>query len=212
VEALSLPTLWLAVCPHEAPPDWEAQLSDAEQGWLRALKAPRRRMQTLSARILARQALAAHFPGCDAGISLSAGDGIAPALTGPFKGAHLSLAHSQDLCACLIDSVPCGVDIEYNLAARDFLAVAEKSFDQAQFAGLRALGPAQQPTHFYRLWCAREAALKAAQPSPRFHRGTYASFTLATATLSPAAQIPVRLADLTAAKSQALPSLDAFRP
>lgn len=76
--------------------------------------------------------------------------------------ADVNWSHSGDwLAVALGRDVRVGVDIEVLRARRDPLALAGRYFHPAEAAALAALSPAQRAPAFLRLWCAKEAVLKA---------------------------------------------------
>jgi phosphopantetheinyl transferase len=121
---------------------------------------PRRRMQGLGARALARKMLelwsdrpgSAWTLGKDAqGRPSAHGDGSLPPV-------ELSLSHSASLVACAVtDQAAIGVDVEYAGRDRPFAAIAAAAFG----AGEAALVAAKGAVGFYRIWTLREALAKA---------------------------------------------------
>ena len=203
MESLALPTLWLAACPAAVPPAWVGQLSAPEREWMLAIKVPQRRLQMVSARILARQALFAHFPAQSGPIQISAGDNQAPQLVG-FPGVHLNLSHSRDYVACLIDTTPCGVDIERTDKIRDFEGIAAKTFTPSQCQRLQALEAKERQARFYQFWCAYEAKLKSTLEAPVLYAGSFQGYAIAAALRQGQAHLDLRLADLLDRSSSAL--------
>jgi 4'-phosphopantetheinyl transferase len=79
------------------------------------------------------------------------------------RHGHFNLSHSEDwaLLAWHPD-VPLGVDIEWHEDSRDLDSLASHCFTPAEQAWMReADADPERATRFHRLWCAKEAALKA---------------------------------------------------
>ena len=119
---------------------------------------PALRHQFLARRAFARLALA-HRLGCSAeDIEIArAGDG-GPVLVAPDCGLHLSLSGRADFAAIAFGPAPVGVDIEPAGGAVSDLPL--NVMHTAERAALAAAG-ADAPDLFLRLWCAKEAWLKA---------------------------------------------------
>ena len=99
--------------------------------------------------------------------------GIAPAALaierGPYGRPHLRLgrwdcnwSHSGDrLAIALAEGLRVGIDIERPRPRPRVLELADRYFAPAETAGLAALPEAARTGAFLRLWCAKEAVLKA---------------------------------------------------
>ncbi|WP_327387777.1 4'-phosphopantetheinyl transferase family protein [Streptomyces sp. NBC_01207] len=83
-----------------------------------------------------------------------------PAVAGG-GGVHFSLSHSGDLAYIALAAVPVGVDIEETPTA-DAVADILESLHPVESAELTALAPPRRPGALARLWCRKEACLKAA--------------------------------------------------
>lgn len=71
-------------------------------------------------------------------------------------------SHSGEaLLVALGQGVAVGVDIEFLRPRPQAMALAQRFFDPVEAAALAALPPAVAETAFVRLWCAKEAVLKA---------------------------------------------------
>jgi len=84
----------------------------------------------------------------------------------PYLGGmpHMDVnwSHSGDrLLVAFARGVRLGVDLEFQRPHRDPLALADRFFAPAETAQLRALDDSARETAFTRLWCAKEAVLKA---------------------------------------------------
>ncbi|MET9693843.1 4'-phosphopantetheinyl transferase superfamily protein [Streptomyces sp. NPDC006514] len=82
-----------------------------------------------------------------------------PAVAG--GGVHFSLSHSGDLAYFALAAVPVGVDIEETPDA-DAVADVLESLHPVESAELTALAAPRRPGALARLWCRKEACLKAA--------------------------------------------------
>jgi len=84
-----------------------------------------------------------------------------PYLTGTDQ-VDVNWSHSgQALLAAFGRGVRLGVDIEFQRPRRDTLALAGRFFASSEAAQLRALPETAREPAFTRLWCAKEAILKA---------------------------------------------------
>lgn len=72
------------------------------------------------------------------------------------RQAFISLAHSRDVVACVIDmDYPAGIDVEYCRYDRDYKRITERIFPQD------IAGRIQSQEQFYQAWCLYEAWGKA---------------------------------------------------
>lgn len=75
---------------------------------------------------------------------------------------HLSLAHSGDLALLAVSRAgPIGIDVEKLDLARPFAQIADRCFGRAERDALVELRGHDRARAFYRVWCAKEAYLKA---------------------------------------------------
>ena len=85
-----------------------------------------------------------------------------PRLGAPFGGFDASWSHSGDhLLVALADGVQLGADLELLRPRPRALALADRFFTAAEAAALAILPAATLEETFVRLWCAKEAVLKA---------------------------------------------------
>ena len=85
-----------------------------------------------------------------------------PRLDGPHDRYDCNWSHSGGgLLIALGHEVRLGVDLEYVRPRPRALALAERYFCPAEATWLKAMHPAQREHAFLRLWCAKEAVLKA---------------------------------------------------
>jgi len=86
-----------------------------------------------------------------------------PYLTGADNmDVDVNWSHSgQRLLVAFARGVRLGVDIEWQRPRHNTLALAERFFAPAETAQLQVLPEAMRETAFTRLWCAKEAVLKA---------------------------------------------------
>ena len=148
-------------------PSW---LSDQEKARCDGFKAPKRRLQFVAGRYLARQCLAAWAGGTWQDYLLSAPEGAAPFVTwvpdpqNPGAAGrseiHVSLSHSADWLACAVASFPVGVDIEDCTRPRDTDALGELVLSDDEMAEMAAASPQVRREHFYARWTLKEAWIK----------------------------------------------------
>jgi 4'-phosphopantetheinyl transferase len=75
---------------------------------------------------------------------------------------HFNLSHSLDLAMCAVSSrCPVGIDVEYVRDEMSVMDVSERFFAPDEKARIRALQGCEQKEHFFRIWTAKEAYLKA---------------------------------------------------
>lgn len=85
-----------------------------------------------------------------------------PRLQAPYADHDTGWSHSGErLLLALGRDVVLGVDLERSRPRPRALELAARYFAPAEAARLRALAPAQREPAFLRLWCAKEALLKA---------------------------------------------------
>ena len=85
-----------------------------------------------------------------------------PHLLAPYLDRDTGWSHSGDhLLLALGQDVTLGVDLERLRPRPRALELAQRYFAPAETARLLALAPEQQERAFLRLWCAKEAVLKA---------------------------------------------------
>ncbi|KAB8186992.1 4'-phosphopantetheinyl transferase family protein [Marilutibacter maris] len=87
-----------------------------------------------------------------------------PQIAAPFQGRDINWSHSgQGLLVALADSgVRVGVDLEWLRPRPRALALAQRYFTAAEHAWLAAIADVRaRELAFLRLWCAKEAVLKA---------------------------------------------------
>lgn len=148
-------------------------LNSAEQQRYAAFLRPQRQRQFLIARVLLRQLLAGLLGVDPQQIALSERHGNAPLLSWPLPDlagsaapaamgqAYFSLSHSGPWVACALSTYTAlGLDIEMLDGGRDFLALAQHSFDEQALADFRALPELEKPLGFYQRWSEQEARYK----------------------------------------------------
>ena len=79
------------------------------------------------------------------------------------KDLSFNLSHTRGLACCVIGRYPeLGVDAECPRRLRDIDAIARRFFSPGEYRDLSALAdPARRYRHFLRLWCLKEAYVKA---------------------------------------------------
>ena len=73
---------------------------------------------------------------------------------------NLSHSHGRMLVA-VTNGRDVGVDLEQIRSNREVLKLAERFYTQAEFQSIKTRPPSEQAVHFYRVWVAKEAWLKA---------------------------------------------------
>lgn len=106
--------------------------------------------------------LIGHYLHCaPAGLSFRYGSNGKPAVKAP-RELHFNLSHSGERAVYAVSAVhPVGIDIEYFARHVEFERIARRFFTQREYADLIALPAARRRRAFYRLWTAKEAAIKA---------------------------------------------------
>lgn len=85
-----------------------------------------------------------------------------PRIALPDRRHDASWSHSgEGLLVALGEGVELGVDMEWRRPRPRALEVAQRYFAAGEFAWLEASPPERRETVFLRLWCAKEAVLKA---------------------------------------------------
>ena len=153
--------LWCASLDTAAP-ELHGSLSADE--WLRAnrfhLEEDRERY--LAARGLLREILSRYLTVKPCALQFTRGAFGKPALLGVDEALRFNLSHSGDLMLLAVTrSREIGVDVEAIRENVPFELLAEQHFTREDLGQIRSAGAASQASHFYRLWTATEAQLKA---------------------------------------------------
>ncbi len=136
-------------------------LGSEERERLGSFKAAARREQFVAARWLARQMLIEQRGGAPVDWELGAIAHTPPRLVrGPDPALHVGLSHSGDWMACVISTLPVGIDLETVTRPRKVTPLARQSCSEEEQALLATLPPEQQLAAFYRMWTQKEAWLK----------------------------------------------------
>ena len=111
---------------------------------------------------LVREWLAAVFDVAPDAIALQRDALGRPRLAGALQGFDVSWSHSgEGLLIALGDGVDVGVDLERARPRPRALELADRFFHPSEHAWLRGLPEPDRNEAFLRLWCAKEAVLKA---------------------------------------------------
>lgn len=145
--------LWLATVDHV--PD--LSLSVAEQIKLSAMKLPFVARRFESTRKLLRYLLRAYLNCPDGHIEKT--DQGKPFLP-EFPEFHFNVTHSKKMIMVALSRGPVGVDLE-RMRELDVVAVAKRFFSPQELLLLQEESEAQNQPTFFKLWTAKEAALKA---------------------------------------------------
>lgn len=157
---LALTLRWRAMTRPPTVPKLpnSSALGDAEPAW-RWLPLQRQ----VTAEQQARGWLAGHLECAPDALPLDRTPHGRPRLSAPFEHHDTSWSHSgEGLLVAHARDAMVGVDLEYERPRKNALALAERYFHPAETAWLSAQADdhARQTT-FLRLWCAKEAVLKA---------------------------------------------------
>ena len=147
--------LWW-VNADQVPPNWAAsRISAAEQTRATDMLHPEARRVFIAARAVLRHRLSVRL-GHEPDIRIR-GDGKPELAT---EGLHFNLAHSGPHILIGISPIgPIGVDTEDTTRPRPQRRMAERYFTEVE--QVYTLDPEAEPDLFYRIWCCKEAVLKA---------------------------------------------------
>lgn len=136
-----------------AQPDWTLH---GIHVWLRAHAARQRGEPT------ARTVLGPALGLAPSALPIERDDCGRPHLRGALEGHDIGWSHSGDaLLIALGDAVELGVDVEQLRPRPRAMDIAQRFFHADEADWLRAQEEAQRDFAFFRLWCAKEAVLKA---------------------------------------------------
>lgn len=134
------------------------QLSREEQQRAASIQRPKRRLQFLAGRRLARQMLEQHYG--HASWQLTAEYGLPVRIIG-HAHLHLSISHSENWVACALADFHIGIDIEVIKESRSALEIAELACSDNEKNALAQLSDARERQQlFYQFWTLKEAWLK----------------------------------------------------
>ncbi len=75
-------------------------------------------------------------------------------------GMHVSLSHSGYFCACAMSKAPVGIDVQEHCGS--FPLIVKRIFTDEERRFIESAPGEDKDGQFYRLWCRKEAQLKAA--------------------------------------------------
>ncbi len=142
----------------------ESWLGEEESKRLAAMGSQKRRRQFIAGHWLARS-LAAERTTTKAGewILVAASTG-APAMVlrdgRKEHGLHVSISHSGESVAVAVAAVPIGIDLEFAVRPRNWLALASQVFSFEENKQLRLASAEEQQAVFLRCWALKEASGK----------------------------------------------------
>jgi 4'-phosphopantetheinyl transferase len=116
------------------------------------------RSQFLARRAFVREVVASKLGVAASAVTIGHDKSGAPMIVAPESRAHISTAGRENFCAIGIAQCAIGVDME---PLEPVLAPAENILHERERAGLAALEGVAKHEAFLRLWCAKEAYLKA---------------------------------------------------
>ena len=144
-------------------------------------KAELKRNQHIAGRFLLKFAAEKFYGITDTSITYDAKKPI-------FKNSplHFSISHSRNMIAVVIAQKPVGIDIEYNLADRDFVSILERC-DIAFESNIEKMNVDLQKKMFYESWTKYEAKIKLNAKTDVFYSTVYPvkHFTLSVAYKEP---------------------------
>lgn len=141
-------------------PEYRTWLTEEEWQTIQA-KIPTIRRQAIFAKVFLKAILSAYLNRPWQSLVFDYNAYGKPAVRG--SEWHFNLSHSDHYVAlALCQSHRVGVDVQVQRPLADAQAIADRFFHASEAAWLRALSPELQLPWFYRLWCAKEAVLKAA--------------------------------------------------
>ncbi len=145
--------IWLATVDYVS----ELSLSAAEQMTLSAMKLPFAARRFESTRKLLRYLLGAYLQCPDGQIEKT--DQGKPFLP-EFPAFHFNITHSKELIMIALSQGPVGVDLE-RVRKLNVLPIAKRFFSPEELLFLEEEDQEQNQQTFFKLWTAKEAALKA---------------------------------------------------
>jgi len=135
-----------------------SMVADADRKKIKNFARPARRFQSISGRLLVREALRMRHGDDAATWQLAVNAQGKPYLVG--DGApEISLSHSHDLVACAVSEMAIGLDVEY-LRERHFNDMAQLICTPDELRRFSALPEDERSKEFYRIWTFKEAAFK----------------------------------------------------
>lgn len=145
-----------------------ANLPDNQRTKAEGFKNPKRYKEFVVGRTLALHALNQRFSNSSVRIieQLSA----APIIEAKER-CYVSLSHSNDLVACVLDSSPIGLDIEYKKKRKNHTSASSFFMNDKELLQLERLtNEEEQRKFFYTIWCAKEAIYKMLSPEQQQER------------------------------------------
>ncbi len=154
--------LWWAdsrTCPRLVAADYHAWFTQAEQQAL-AQKIPPVREQALFTKCFLKSILSRYVAQAPQELLFDYNAYGKPCLVS--RGLQFNLSHSDHYVVLAIcRDVAVGIDIQTMRQKLTPLSIAKRFFHEREYSILKALSAEAQRSHFYRLWSAKEAVLKA---------------------------------------------------
>lgn len=156
--------VWIAEIDQLVPPDYgdEPQLSQTEQARLPHLARGLPQRQFIAGRALLKRVLSSHIdvppsawciePDVLGAIHIAADQN-------PF-GLHVNLSKAGARVACIVSTVPCGVDLEDTARSIEPLRDGTGFLTAEELREMAALSGDEQRRRFFTLWCLKEAFVK----------------------------------------------------
>lgn len=153
--------LWIG--PVASFPDWRQSLSRADLEEAARFSAPAAASRHLMARAAVRTILASYTGVPASRLRFCRGSHGKPHLpSNQAAPLHFNVSHSHDRLAVAVSRhAPLGVDVEH-IRPLDAAWLARSWFSSRELAAWRALPRVDRLAAFFRLWCRKEAFIKAA--------------------------------------------------
>jgi len=135
-----------------------AQLPPPDRARAERYLNPQAMERWVASRLALGQILAKYLHRPASTIEIAEEEGGKPRLPG--RELEFNLSHSGDLALVAVSQRAVGVDVERIEPARDLLAIAERSFGEAEVARVRDAAPHERAATFYEEWTRHEARLK----------------------------------------------------
>lgn len=113
-------------------------------------------LRSLSVEFLLNEMIKKNYPDYPIPVKLKYDDREKPHLYDKegIESLYISLSHSGDLVACMLDTVPCGVDIEIH-KEKIYTKIAKRICTEIEYQNIKSV------RDFYHYWTLKESVLKA---------------------------------------------------
>lgn len=138
---------------------WRQRLTEEERLAAEAMSVSLMRARYEIGRGLRRKMLAEASGIAAVGLQFGADSRGKPSVVNA-PGWHFNVSHSGGCVVCAVSSVAVGIDVEQVRTVREQDAIVSRYFHTDEASALRAVDSVRQVQGFFRLWTAREAAVK----------------------------------------------------